>query len=254
MKSGTSKLTSSTKVLPALLGYSGSRKNEIYFAENLSANLKYEDIKKQIQSFEGSNLTVLHTPWNWGALEVFNVVMSIRQMNRKADLTTFSVLVGCGLESLHLFYEALSRQTKHVQFVVFEREDKNMEQPTQFLRDVNSFFLVAYFFPGCENEDQSKVIIPQMVRSGSTTCFHTKSSEDLENSIVHSFSEEEEWVLDLFCGGRELSLAAQKMGRNAIAVHDNASSLVGLQEKASAIARHYDPSFRIGIDGAILKL
>ena len=67
----------------------------------------------------------------------------------------FSVLVGCGLENLHLFHEALCRQTKHVQFVVFEREVKNLEHPVQLLRDVNSFFLLAYFFPGCENEDQS---------------------------------------------------------------------------------------------------
>ena len=68
----------------------------------------------------------------------------------------FSVLVGCGLESIHLFHEALSRQTKHVQFVVFEREDKNLEQPSQLLRDVNSFFLLAYFFPNCDSDDQSK--------------------------------------------------------------------------------------------------
>ena len=60
------------------------------------------------------------------------------------------------MESIHLFHEALSRQTKHVQFVVFEREDKNIEQPVQLLRDVNSFFLLAYFFPGSENDDQSK--------------------------------------------------------------------------------------------------
>ena len=64
--------------------------------------------------------------------------------------------MGTGLESVHLFHEALSRQTKHVQFVVFEMEDKNLEQPGQLLRDVNSFFLLAYFFAGCENEDQSK--------------------------------------------------------------------------------------------------
>ena len=64
--------------------------------------------------------------------------------------------MGCGLESIHLFHEALSRQTKHVQFVVFEREDKNLEQPSQLLRDVNSFFLLAYFFPNCDSDDQSK--------------------------------------------------------------------------------------------------
>ena len=93
-----------------------------------------------------------------------------------------------------------------------------------------------------------------MVRSGGTTCFHTKSSEDLENNIVHSLSENGDWILDLCCAGRELVLAAQKMGRNAIAIHNDPSSLVSLHEKASAIAKHHDKSFRIGTDGAILKL
>ena len=93
-----------------------------------------------------------------------------------------------------------------------------------------------------------------MVRAGSTTCFHTSSSEDLENNIIHSLSEEGDWIMDLYCGRRELSLAAQKMGRNAIAVHDDPTSLVGLHEKASAIAKHHEPSFRIGTDGVILKL
>ena len=93
-----------------------------------------------------------------------------------------------------------------------------------------------------------------MVRSGGTTCFHTKSSEDLENNIVHSLSEKGDWILDLCCAGRELVLAAQKMGRNAIAIHNDPSSLVSLHEKASAIAKHHDKSFRIGTDGAILKL
>ena len=67
--------------------------------------------------------------------------------------------MGCGLHNVHLFYVALSRQTMHVQFVVFEREDKNIEQPKHLLRDVNSFFLLAYFFPGCEDEDQSKGMV-----------------------------------------------------------------------------------------------
>ena len=98
------------------------------------------------------------------------------------------------------------------------------------------------------------VIIPQMVRKGGTTCFHTKSSEDLENSIVYSLSEEGDWIMDLCCGGRELSLAAQKMGRNAIAIHDDPENLVILHEKASAIALHHEPTFRSGIDGVILRL
>jgi len=247
-------MISPRKQIPPSIGYPGSGQNEIFIAESDTSTIKYEDVKKQIKNFAGANLTVLHTPFNWGALEVFSLVMSIRQMNRKANVTTFSILVGCGLDSIHLFHEALSRQTKHVQFVVFEREDKNLEQPSQLLRDVNSFFLLAYFFPNCDNEDQSKVDIPQLVRSGSTTCFHTKSNEDLENNIVHSLSEEGDWIIDLCCAGRELSLAAQKMGRNAIAMHEDPKSLHGLHEKASAIARHHDPNFRIGTDGVILKL
>jgi len=254
IKSVALKATPSKEINPPLVGHPGLGNNEIFFAQIHSASVKYEEIIKQIQSFKGANLTVLHTPCDWGALEVFNLVMNIRQLNRKAGVTTFSILVGSGLESVHLFHEALSRQTKHVQFVVFEREDKNLEQPVQLLRDVNSFFLLAYFFAGCENEDQSKVTIPQMVRSGSTTCFHTTSNEDLENNIVHSLSEKGDWIMDLYCGRRELSLAAQKMGRNAVAIHDDPTSLVVLHEKASAIAKHHEPSFRIGTDGVILKL
>ena len=93
-----------------------------------------------------------------------------------------------------------------------------------------------------------------MVRAGGTTCFHTKSSEDLENNIVHSLSEEGDWIIDLCCAGRELSLAAQKMGRNAIAMHNDPIGLVSLHKKASAIAKHHDNTFRLGTDGVILKL
>ena len=98
------------------------------------------------------------------------------------------------------------------------------------------------------------VTVPKMVRPGFTTCFHTKSSEDLENNIVHALSEEGDWIMDLCCRGRELSLAAQKMGRNAIALNDNQSSLASLQEKASNIAKYHDKSFQVGIDGVFLNL
>lgn len=93
-----------------------------------------------------------------------------------------------------------------------------------------------------------------MVRPGETTCFHTKSSEDLENNIIYSLSDKGDWILDLYCGGRELTLAALKMGRNAIAIHDDPTKLVDLQEKASAISKFHDPMFRVGFDGVILKL
>ena len=92
----TQKVTSAKHTLketaPPLIGYPGSNNNEIFLAESHSS-LKYEDIQTQVQNFNGANLTVLHTPCDWGALEVFNLVMNIRQLNRKASVTTFRYLV-----------------------------------------------------------------------------------------------------------------------------------------------------------------
>ena len=76
-------------VSPPSIGYPGNSQNEIFLAQGDTSTLKYEDIKRQIHDFAGANLTVLHTPCKWGALEVFALVMSIRQMNRKANVTTF---------------------------------------------------------------------------------------------------------------------------------------------------------------------
>ena len=75
--------------MPSLIGYPGIGNNEVFLAESQITSIKYEDIKKKIQSFTGANLVVLHTPCDWGALDVFNLVMSIRQLNRKASVTTF---------------------------------------------------------------------------------------------------------------------------------------------------------------------
>ena len=47
-----------------------------------------------------------------------------------------------------------------------------------------------------------------MVRPNLTTSFRTKNIEDLENTIIHSFSEEGDWILDICCGPRELSLVS----------------------------------------------
>ena len=88
-KTIVSRATKLATTMPPLIGYPGSGNNEVFLAESQISCLKYEDIKKQIQSFTGANLTVLHTPCDWGALEVFNLVMSIRQLNRKASVTTF---------------------------------------------------------------------------------------------------------------------------------------------------------------------
>ncbi len=50
-----------------------------------------------------------------------------------------------------MFQEALLRLTSHVQFLVVEREDQNKEgEKAGKLRETTSFFLLAYFFPGCE--------------------------------------------------------------------------------------------------------
>ena len=73
------------------------------------------------------------------------------------------------------------------------------------LRETTVTFLLAYFFPGCQDEDS----LPdsKMVRSGMTNILHTNDTEDLENTVIHAFTEEDDWVFDVCCGSRELSLA-----------------------------------------------
>ena len=93
-----------------------------------------------------------------------------------------------------------------------------------------------------------------MVRPGTSTCFFTSDSEDLENTVIHTFSEEGDMIFDVCCGSRELTLAAQKCGRNAIAFESDETKLETLAHKASAIARHHDSTFRQGVDGKILTL
>merc|ERR550532_710488 len=89
----------------------------------------------------------------------------------------------------------------------------------------------------------------KMVRSGMTTVMHTNDNEDLENTVIHAFTEEEDWVFDVCCGSRELSLAAQKSGRNAVAFEADSVKLKELTEKAKQIAKTHDPTFRQGVDG-----
>eukprot|EP00091_Calanus_sinicus_P007627 TRINITY_DN18777_c0_g1_i1.p1 TRINITY_DN18777_c0_g1~~TRINITY_DN18777_c0_g1_i1.p1 ORF type:complete len:127 (+),score=35.26 TRINITY_DN18777_c0_g1_i1:38-382(+) len=102
--------------------------------------------------------------------------------------------------------EALMRHTQHVLFVTFHREDANSTVESGKLRETTSFFLVAYFFPGCE-KDGSK-LPAKMVRDGYSTCFRTEGTAHLERSIIDCFSETGEWLPDLCCGTRQLSLAA----------------------------------------------
>ena len=259
------------KVIPARNGFTGARyqvadgkkaregNGEIFLLNSEPTTaLKGPALRKAIPAFKGANLSVVHTPTDWQPTDVFNVVQSIRGVNRDAKLSTYLVLVGCGLSNVHMFREALYRQTKHVQFVVFERDDQGLAGTNEDddddgkLRETTSFFLLAYFFPGSDKEGSS--LPARMVRPGMTTCFHTKSIEDLENSIVLGLSEEGDWILDLCCKSRELSLSAQKTGRFAIAVEQEVEKLAVLQEKAAGIAKHYDESFREGTDGNILRI
>ena len=120
------------------------------------------------------------------------------------------------------------------------------------LRSTTKLFLLAYFFPNCDREGS----LPQshMVRPNLTTSFRTKNIEDLENTIIHSLSEEGDWILDVYCGNRELALAAQKSGRNAIAIDGEIDKLKDLADKAVAIAGFHDSKFRPEIDGKIQSL
>jgi hypothetical protein len=231
---------------------------EIFLAKAATSSpnaIKYKSIKEKIPEFPGANLTVVHTPAHWGPPEVFSAVKSVRALNREAGLDSFLVLVGCGISNVHMYREALSRQTKHVQLVVFEREDQDPVGEENFwrLRETTSYFLLAYFFPNSE-VDGSQPPEGRMTREGATTCFKTKSIEDVENTIVHNLSEDGDWILDVACKKRELSLAALKTGRNAIALEEDLDNLMAIEEKAAIISAEHDKNFREDIDGAIVHL
>ena len=74
-------------------------------------------------SFKGANLTFVHTYTEWSPTDIFGLAMNIKKLNRKAELDTFLIMFGCGISDIHLFREALYRHTKHVQLVVFEKQD-----------------------------------------------------------------------------------------------------------------------------------
>jgi len=112
-------------------------------------SLSLAGLKEEVPNFQGANLVVLHTPATWEPPQVFNAVRVVREINKSAGLTTFLVLVGCGLSNAHMLREALIRQTSRVQLVVFENKTASEEDSFR-LRETTSLFLLGYFFPGCE--------------------------------------------------------------------------------------------------------
>jgi len=239
-KTATNKIASRKKtvVKEQQNGFRGANGSRAFLLTSDPLTMSYAALSKVAPGFTGANLSVLHTPADWTPPEVFNAVRALRAVNTAAGLDAYLALVGCGLTNVHMFREALARQTKHVQFVVVQREDANLGQNDDGkLRDTLSFFLLAYFFPGCEKA--ASVLPERMVRAGCTTCFSAKSVPHLEDTLVESLSEEGDWILDVCCKGRELSLAAMRAGRNALAMEEDAAALQPLKAKAQALSEEY---------------
>jgi len=201
--------------------------------------------------FPGAHLAVVHTPADWGPHEVYSIADKVKKMNKEAGLSSFVLLVGTGLQNVHMSIEALQRHTKHTQFLTFHRADANLGEETGKLRETCSYFLVAYFFPGSEVE--SSVVPAKMVRDGFTTCFVTDSTLHLESSIIDCFSEEGEWLLDIACGSRQLSVAALERGRSAVALHAEVDPLEDLGNYLRTISLEVDSTYREK-DGIVSKL
>lgn len=201
--------------LPSLAHFPGDKDSSLFLVkadlgDKKFGPLEFTKVQKLVgPNFQGANLIFLHTPVEWSPADVFTLVMNVKLLNRKAKLNSFLVLIGCGVSNVNLFRDALYSHSKHVQLVVFENEEmnKNAESNATMLRDTTALFLLAYFFSGCE--DENTLPPSRMTRPGATTCFRTKSAEDLENTVIHTFSEEGDWVFDVCCKGRELSLAGK---------------------------------------------
>jgi len=202
-------------------------------------------------NFSGCQLTVVHTPAEWTPTEIWQVTKHIKLLNKEAGLDSFVILVGTGLSNVHMNLEALARHTKHTQFITFHREDANKEVETGKLRETTSFFIAAYFFPGCEQEDST--LPTKMVRDGYTTCFRTESTHHLEGTIVDCFSEAGEWILDLYCGSRQLSIAAAEKGRSALAFNSEATDLEQVGDYLRTLSLQQDKTYREK-DGVVLTI
>jgi len=232
----------------------GANESKAYLLAGDPMDLKLTKLTSTLPlsaQFPGAHLTVVHTPADWNPTEIFQVSKQIKQLNKEAGLPSFVVLVGTGLHNVHMNMEAIMRHTQHVQFVTFHREDANTTVDAGKLRETTSFFLVAYFFPGCEKVGSE--LPAKMVRDGYTTCFRTEGTAHLERSIIDCFSETGEWLLDLCCGKRQLSLAAVEKGRSAIALHNDGAALEELGNYLRTLAIRTDDTYR-DKDGVVLDI
>ena len=75
--------------------------------------------------FPGAHLAVVHTPADWGPHEVYSIADKVlflistkngpsandkvKKMNKEAGLSSFVLLVGTGLQNVHMSIEALQR-------------------------------------------------------------------------------------------------------------------------------------------------
>jgi hypothetical protein len=197
--------------------FPGRRGAKAFLVAGLPLDLRLARISKTLPlsaAFPGAALAVVHTPADWGPAELFTITGHVKRMNKEAGLASFVLLVGTGLQNVHMNLEALGRHSRHTQFVTFHRADAGKGDEAGKLRETCSYFIVAYFFPGCDIE--GSVLPSKMVRDGFSTCFVTESTVGLEAAIVDCFSEEGEWLLDLACGGRQLSVAALERGRSSV--------------------------------------
>ena len=134
-KSGSgSRATKSMKarkvvVVPPKPQFTGNKNNAIYLMaadvlDKTQGALELAKLRSHVgPSFNGANLTFVHTYTDWSPTDIFGLAMDIKKLNRKAELDSFLMLFGCGISDIHLFREALYRHTKHVQLVVFEKQD-----------------------------------------------------------------------------------------------------------------------------------
>ncbi|XP_023345148.1 uncharacterized protein LOC111714302 isoform X3 [Eurytemora carolleeae] len=236
---------------PEFIGTGGT---QIYLLAGEPLDLKLEKISKALplsSSFPGAHLAVVHTPAEWTPKHIFKMTKQIKILNKSAGLDTFVVLMGTGLTNVHMNIDAMLSQTKHVQFVTFHREDANKDVETGKLRETTSFFLVGYFFPGCEVEGSTLPV--KLVRDGYSTCFRTSGIEELENTIIDCFSEKDEWVLDLYAGKRKLTMAAAEKGRNGVVVHNEVEDLENLGDYLRTLALKEDNTYREE-DGLVINI